>query len=364
LVLRAEQAQKEAATLSAYDVAFDRTSALAALRRADSLLAEAERADRHWLRPTLARGWVAERIGRLAGGGEARLRAYRDAVMFGGRAVTREPESAEALELRGVAQWRLLTASPATRADTALIARAEQDLRSAVLRDSTRAAGWAALSQLRRWRGALAEADLLAQRALAADAYLETAGDVLSQLYRGAILMADQPRARAWCERGRRELPTDWRFVECELTVMRLGLDRANPARAWEVVRELERMDPLPQARAAGHEYNVYYRQMVAAAVSARAGARDSARAVMARVLSAVKDDPEMRVHVKYDAAFVHAALGELPAASRLLGEYMAVRPEVMQQYRRDPTFHALGLDPATITLPGTPPTSTGTGGR
>ena len=342
LVLRAEQLREDAARLVRRHHALDVASAGQLLNRADSLLARAQAADPAWARPALLRGFIDLTRSGLARGAE-RTRLVRSAEAHARGVLQREPRNARALELRGRALWQ----AAGVTLDTAGVARrldlAERDLRAAVEADSGRASGWAALSQLLRMRGRFAESDLAARRALERDAWLEDAGDILARLYFSAMAQGDYAAARQSCGQGHAQFPGDWRFVECRLTLLREDPAlRPDAAQAWALVAELDRLDPPARAREEGRAYSPLFRRTAVAAVLARAGASDSARAVLARARPAASADPELRIPFLFDEAYVTLLLGDRAGARRLLEEYMAARPALRPYVARDVLFRDL----------------------
>ena len=220
---------------------------------------------------------------------------------------------------------------------------AETDLRAALAGDSTLAGAWATLGYLLWLKGDLTEAATAAQRALREDAYLAEAREIHLQLFFGALMMGDFRQAHEWCRRGRLHSPNDWRFVECELTLLRH--DRrsgTNPDSAWALVRTLEGLDPVEKAAAAGRAYHPIYRRIVAATIEARAGHRDTARAELARALRATAGDSSLRLDLAYDEAYLHLALGERDRAEALLRALVAARPLLGPLLARDPLFEVL----------------------
>jgi DNA-binding SARP family transcriptional activator/TolB-like protein len=339
-VLRAGQLRADAAAVVRSADARDAASALRLLDRADSLLAAAAAEAPRWVRPTVERGWVALQAAELETGA-ARGARVDSALGLAARALAREPGSAAALELRGRASWRRALHDPAE--GEARLAAAEGDLRAAVAAEPRRASAWGALSQVVLARGRFEEADVAARRALEADAYLEEAPLLLRRLYFAALGRADHPAAHDACGRGARMFPDDWQFVECRLTLLREDASRPpRPDEAWRLVRELERLDPAEAARTAGRAYAPVFRAMVAAAVSARAGDADSARAVLARARRETAGDPEARVSLAYDEAYLQVVLGDVEAARRSLEAYAAGRPGVREYLARDAVFRGL----------------------
>jgi hypothetical protein len=82
---------------------------------------------------------------------------------------------------------------------------------------------------------------------------------------------------------------------------------------------------------------------MVAAAVSARAGDADSARAVAARARRQVGKDPDLGYSLDYDEAWVRVMLGDTAGARVLVRRMGAYRPELRAYLLRDPFVRALG---------------------
>ncbi|MFL5540314.1 MAG: BTAD domain-containing putative transcriptional regulator [Longimicrobiaceae bacterium] len=340
-VLQAEQLRRDAREMEGARDTLDAGSAARLLARADSLLAGAEAADPRWARAALLRGWIAcDRAG-LEG-------APRDSLLRAGagraaRVLAREPANTEALELRARATYRLALVDGDTARQHARMDSAERELRAAVAAQPSLASAWSSLSQLLRIRGRLAESDLAARRALAEDAYLDDAADIRHRLFFSALWRGDYAQARGECDRGRAEFPADWRFTECRLTLLRN--DRAlppDPAAAWRLVAELDRLDPPPRARAEGRGYSPVYRRMVAAAVSARAGDAGRARAVAARARSEVGNDAELGFSLDYDEAWVRLMLGDTAAARGLIGRIVRSRPAMRAYLERDPLVLSL----------------------
>ncbi len=272
LVARAERARQDAAAMAAQRHQDDLKSARQALDHADSLLEAAARADRQWPRPLLERGWVAvERAALLQDSAQAPTLAA--ALPLAEAALRRAPGSAEALALRGTLQWRMETTFEYAVPDRARLGRAEADLRAAVARDSTLATAWATLSFLVGGNGAYAEAALYARHALDADAYLDDAVQVYQQLFFSELYLEHFAEAGEWCRRGRVEFPGDWRFLQCELTLLRHHVAAPPLAdSAWALVAQLERLDPAARGAAAGRPYHGIFRLVAAATLSARAG--------------------------------------------------------------------------------------------
>jgi Flp pilus assembly protein TadD len=75
------------------------------------------------------------------------------------------------------------------------------------------------------------------------------------------------------------------------------------------------------------------------AAVLARAGKTDSARAVLARARAVASRDPELRLSLAYDEAYVYLLLGRPDTARALLEWTFTRRPSQRTFAARDPLF-------------------------
>ena len=90
---------------------------------------------------------------------------------------------------------------------------------------------------------------------------------------------------------------------------------------------------------------------MQVAAVLARAGAEDSAKAVIQRTRSQAPEDPEQ--YVAYDEAHAWLHLGERDEALRALGMYLEASPQDKSYIAGDPWFQDLRDDPRFKQLTG-----------
>jgi DNA-binding SARP family transcriptional activator/TolB-like protein len=342
LVLRAVDARERAREMARSPHPRDVAASLRALDGADSLLARAAALDPRWAEPAVQRGWVELSRGWLLGR-EERAAAHRRALGHAEAALRVERKSVDARELRGTALWRLAAEDPRGPRGPSWRREAERDLRAVLAANPDRAAAWVTLSQLLRLGGGLAEADVAARRAREADAYLAVGEVGIDRLYRAAFAFEDFAAARHWCAEGRRDYPADYRFWECELAL--LARDPAVPARpdsAWRLVAALDRMDPPPRAAAAGREYSPVFRRMMAAAVLARAGQGDSARAVAARARREVQGDPTRLASFFWDDAYLRLLLGERARSAALLDSFVAARPDLRDYVARERLFRGL----------------------
>jgi serine/threonine protein kinase/tetratricopeptide (TPR) repeat protein len=334
LAAKAQEIREDAQRMAESPHVEDLRTAVQTLQRADSLLVQAQRADSGWWRLWIDRGWVAAERARLVSV-QGRIGALREGLRFAEEAIAKAPQSAEALELRGTLRSRLVFE---LQDDPESMQKAEADLRAALDQDSTRTVAWATLGDLLWTKGSTAEAALATRRALQQDAYLTNAADIYSILFYNDLMLSNFSDAAQWCRRGQLAFPNKWRFLECELTLMRHDqASKPNPDSAWKLVRALERIHPADRARMEGLEYHTIYRRVVAATISARAGHRELARAEIARARRAVAGDTTLSRDLGYDEAYLRVVLGEPKRAVQLLRDYVRARPLARDYLARDP---------------------------
>jgi TolB-like protein len=292
--------------------------------RADSLLATARAADTLWLTPIVQRGWLAherslwyafsdfadfDRWSRIG------LDHARTAVRWGG--VT-DPD---VLELRGT--LRLYRALIAPESDpSAAEAQWEdalQDLRASIEANPEQAGAWSKLSIGLAARGRPTEALAAAERAYEVDAYLRLDRETLWRLFAMSFDIPLAEEARRYCEEGRRLFPEEPDFHRCGIWLMTIPQTEPDPARAWSLLREVDRLAPPQEV---GRDKIT---QMAVGAVLARAGLRDSALAVAARARSDEAEDPAREM--MYFEAFVRTQMGQEDEAMDLLEAYLAASP-------------------------------------
>ena len=360
LFLQAERVRAMASETALEVHPLDTRGALGLLLAADSMLARAAEMDQQWEMPLISRGWIALQRTSLVPA-DSMSDWIREAERFANLALAVSNDRGPALELRGTARWRLVFLGRIgdKRVSDSTLAAAEADLQDAVSADPSLARGWSTLSQLLRLRGELASADVAAERALAEDEFIDEAPLIIERLYRSSFSLARYDKARAWCDRGHRQFPNDWRFLECGLTLM--GYDEgATPSitAAWRLFDEMSQLDPPDKAIRSARPYSPIYRRMAVARVVARAGRADSARAMIARARASAANDGELRASLLYDEAYVRLLLGETKTAVALLEEYVRLKPHFRQYVAHDVQFRRLHGDPRFDALS---PATTGT---
>jgi DNA-binding SARP family transcriptional activator/tetratricopeptide (TPR) repeat protein len=320
-------------------------------QRADSLLAQAELDAPGWPTPTLERA----RLSLVSAGfvtDDARLTRLQVGMSHTDRllaALTRTNAAspaqdvialAEAHWVRGQIEMEMATARASYRPESTLLRASKRDLIAAIRTDSTRAGVWASLAKLHWILGENAAAMDASTRALSLDPYMEDADLVIDGAWRFLTSLADRRGAETWCARGREMFPSDWRFVECELTLMYIdaaGAGKAlDPARAWRLVDSLTRLQPDTVAARVGYPYSPAFRRMVAAIVSAAAG--DSAHAIReyAAIRRALAPSQELSTDLLFDAAHLAFALGDSIEGESRLAAYIAARPDLRELIQND----------------------------
>ena len=331
----------------------DLAAARRALDAADSLFARAAELDPSWPEPLVLRGWVAgDRMELSVISPPDSLRPwFNQGAAMAERALRLRPGYPPALELRGTVGYRLWLG---TSSEGGELKRAEQDLRAAAVpANPTQPRAWGTLSALLQANGQLAEANLLARRAYEADAYLAETPQLLFRLYHTSLDLGNEQEAVRWCDAGFARFPENWQFTFCQLTILAwprparpAAAARADVARAWKLVAQLERLSPADERAAYLPRW-----QIRVAGVLGRAGLVDSANAVIRRARAAAPRDPEM----DFDEAEARMLLGDHEAALRLLARDAAANPQYRGYIRVYPVFRPLWTDPRFRALVGEP---------
>lgn len=254
------------------------------LNQADSLLMRAADLDRGWAEPLIMRGWLMERRSFIARVVQSDTAAWRKLLEAGrglaDRAIEREPQEARGYELRG-AMFQHLALLPGVREDTvqARLARAEEELRRAMLLDPSSPGGWLRLAEVLNASGRYPAAKNAAERAYQIDRYLPEAPGVVNLLFRTSLELGEDQEAERWCMEGRRQFPGQPPFVYCLLTLH---------AWAGHVTPDLpllrEEMQAFSESQPPVLQPELQARmELLLAAVYARAGQQDSARAILRR---------------------------------------------------------------------------------
>ena len=322
LVQRAEQARKQAEALVEKN---DTTGASAGtFERADSLYAQAHLADPSWTEPLTDRAGVAYRRSRLVGlNGVAAKPWIEKGLKLADSALALAPEDPDGLEVRGTLRyWKwLLRIEADPQAVDQLLNGAQNDLETAVRVNPSQAGAWAILSHMYSNTKSETDAKLAGLRAYEADAYLRDAPQVLNRLFTTSYDLTQFADAARWCDEGARRFPSDFNFTGCKLWIMTTRIRDPDVALAWKLADSLRKLAP-----ASRREYDTRDARMAVAMVLARAGLKDSARAVALRARGGTDVDPNQ--DLAYSEVYVHLLRGDKDQALEALKRYLAANPE------------------------------------
>jgi serine/threonine-protein kinase len=306
--------------------------------RADSLYAVAEKLDRKWVTPTIGRGWVALRLALFTQDTMPYSPMMQRALAIADQALARSNGGPRALALRGYAREWLATSPNMTGTDT-LKRQAEADLRAALDARPDDARSWYALGELLYTDGRFTESAQALETALNRDAYLVEVRAVVSLLFFASLNLQKFDDAARWCEMGISRYAGDPRFQTCRLILLGwTGKNRRDVGKAWQEIESIEKQDSIGMFSSQWS-----YFRMMAAMTAARAGMKDSARAIVARVYADSAAHPG--TEVRTEEAYVHLLLGQREEALALLREELRSDPDSRGQIVRSPWFKELGPD-------------------
>lgn len=298
----------------------DRMENTETLLRADSLLAQAQAADPHWVSPELARVQVVTRLASLGGPRPGALDTAwaREAIHRADRILQEHPNEAGAYELRAWTRLRL-AGTPGAGSYEGLLDSARADVERATRIDPDRAGAWWVLSEILINKGRFAEAVEAADRALATDVFLDVEESAVHTLFYSTLQLGPVDEAIRWCDEGHRRFPDNPNFVRCKLLILGT-FPQVEPDvdRAWALFDEL-----LGVSSERSRESFRLFGGAHVAQVLARAGLADSARAVL-RAIRGPEPPPPLASH----EAKVQLLLGDQDEAVRLLRLYLTFDPD------------------------------------
>lgn len=336
----------DAESLASLPGAAEQRSAIEALRRADSVLVRLTVLERRNALLWIERGWVALAISQRDP--QERAAGIDRALAFAESAFVRVPSAPGAFEVRGharLALWQLRKASLIHSVQ--LECDAIEDLRRAVAGDETLHRAWSALSRLLWSAGRTSEARLAVSHAMQNDAFLEGARTSFVNLYSAQLLLENYPAARQICLSGRDLWPVDYKFLECQLTLMMYDRNSPQDAReARRLVLQMDRLDSRERARAMGNEYRYLYRDVVAGIVAVRTGDSAQGREALARVRGqvAATGSKTLLYDFRPEEAAMVWELGDVKGAKALLVDWLKNRKDEVANFRQDPTWRRMNL--------------------
>ncbi len=318
----------------------DTVGAAQTLGQADRLLERAESEDPSWIEPVLARAEAA-RLGAIhlrPADRQYDTTWVHVGIAHSERALDLAARDARALEHQGILLSYLASMREGPESDSLMDVAAEV-LRAAVDLDATRARAWSRLSRILQSRAQFREALWAAERAYAADAFLEEARVILFRLCQNSLELKDWDAVTRWCGEGRRRFPDRASFVSAQLSAL-AGPEGPEPdgRAAWALGEKLLELSP-PQRRAERRPRVL----MEVAAVLAREGLADSALAVIAQGRALLEGaDAE----TDYYEANARLRLGQTDAALDLLEAYLRAEPGERGYIARDWWWESLHTDP------------------
>lgn len=322
----------------------DTLTAQRRFREADSVAMAAAERDPAWRAPDRFVGTTYYRLSRLAVAEPEVARTLIDSGMaIADRLIADDRADADAFELRGnLRYWRwLLRLVPDGTAADRLLQDARSDLETSRNLSPRQAGAWASLSHLYNQTSSITDVMLAAQRAYEADAYLDNAGTIIDRLFTAAYDLDQPVDARRWCEEGGRRFPEDARFQLCRLYLMTMRAEKPDIAAAWEAVQSPQlQKDPSTGSP----DLNLGEARLLMAAILARSGLRDSARAVIAMARQGVAE-ASRRVGREVDPtrdlanteAFAQLQLGDTAASIAALKLFLVANPEWRDGLAEDP---------------------------
>jgi TolB-like protein len=322
-------------------------------RAADSLFAEAERADPDWALPLVHRGLLSDLLAQVSiqeGPAEA-LSWLNAGTQYVDRALAMDPRNPQAYLARGklaYARWRYGLAETPRDSDRAF-QQALADLEEARTLDPSMAEAWSILSLLHSEEADNTSAKLAAQRAYEADEFLQNADEVLFRLYATSYDLEQFRDATRFCDQGRERFPNHVLFRECRLWLLAAPSTQApdpDPAEAWNVLEAY--LDAAPGSL---RDYLRLKGQILVAGTLGRAELTDSAEAVLTRSRPSPQEDPEMELLGL--EAMVRLHMGQKDQALDLLTTYLTANPQHREGWQwtahwwwrplqGDPEFRAL----------------------
>jgi len=272
----------------------------------------------------IGRAAVAYRRSRLVGiDGTAAKPWIEKGKQFAEKALSRDPQNPDGLEVRGTLRyWAwLLNLEPDASAAKRLLEDAQTDLETAVKVRPSQAGAWSILSHLYGNTKGETDAKLAGLRAYEADAYLRDAPQVINRLFIASYDLAQFVDADHWCQEGARRFPNDFNFTKCQLWIMSTKVREPDVNLAWKLADSVMKLSPVNR-----QEYDAREAQMIVAMVLARAGLQDSALRVAQRARGGPDVDPDQ--NLAYSEVYVHVLRGDKDQAFEALKRYLAANPE------------------------------------
>ena len=335
LLQRGEKARRDAERLANEE---DHSGMATQFDLADSLLAAAERLDASWPDPIVARAFTGYRRAAYSDEPADTPRWSDLGLAHANRALRLDPRNAAALEAKGtILYWQVLNRLVDPSLAITVMDSAKVALEAATQIEPGRAQAWSVLCRLYDRLDLPVEANFAARKAYEEDAYLQAAPVILTLLAFTSYDLEQFQDADRWCRLGAARFPQEQAFVRCQISLLSTPARTADIDEAWRLVDELRKVVPEQD-----WDYTRREAQIFVAAVIAKAGLPDSARAVLLRSRADPSLDPTRRL-VSLEAA-VRLMFGDQDEAMRLLTEYVTAVPESREGFARQTHWWWRGL--------------------
>ena len=312
----------------------DTAQARVELAAVDSMLIAAAKLDPRWPDPLNMRATVAYFIARRGGEFEVRRAAIDSGLLWAEESLKRSANNPDGLEARGNLAYFKAIAGFETDVQKieAGVEAARKDLEQATKLNPQQAGAWATLSHLYTRVATNLEVLGAAEKALSADAFLAQADQVLNRIFLTAYdLESFDLKAQPYCDQLVKRFPGSFNAYRCQLMLMTIPKPRVvDPNRAWQLADSA-----YAKAPASIREVQHLNNRMFVAAVLAKAGLTDSARAVAERARGDGTVDPTREALLR--GSYVYVLLGDTTAAVNALRTYLAANDGRRDSFRTDP---------------------------
>ncbi|MEJ2186159.1 MAG: hypothetical protein P8Z36_09510 [Gemmatimonadota bacterium] len=312
-------------------------AAAASYEKADSTFRAASSLAHGWAQPWIERARVAQ--GQMwlrifdssVGSRQAAAAEALEGVEYATEGMKKAKGSVEALEIRASLEWWAwrLSQPMDTTAATALLDRAENDIRKATALAPHRAAPWNLLGGIALQRGEWGDAYWALTRAIAADAYLKKNAEIVLRLFTAAWETDNVEAAQSWCGLIEQRLGPTWPGAYCQ---MHLNAVRKKPD-----TTQIRRLRSNLQTAADWTEIRPSF-DALAAVIFARDGATARAHTLLNGIprTAPSADDATML------EAWAWLELGKKDTARALLERYVEASPSARHGMLESRRFAAL----------------------
>ena len=306
--------------------------------QADSAYARAEAMDGRWSEPIVRRAVLAYRRSRLAGRNPALIRPWLvTGIAHADRALTLDPDDADALETRGTMRyWGVLSGTVAGAESDRWKQVSQRDLERATGLNPAQAGAWATLSAAYYQLPGKGRSDVImaAKNALAADEFAPGAILMRNRLVNAAYDDGQFDTADQFCTELEVRNPGKVPSIRCRLHLQSIPeLPRYDITRAWRLVDSLVTASAFRDSTLTRLTGNMFVAAAIARAAADEPTLRDSARAVARRAEGNATID-ESRDLMLF-GAMVANILGDRGDVVRRLSVYIAVSPESRAAFLR-----------------------------